>query len=34
MGPVPSLGEHTEPILAELGYGAGDVAAWRKEGVI
>jgi formyl-CoA transferase len=34
MGPVPSLGEHTEPILAELGYGAGAVAAWRKEGVI
>lgn len=30
----PLLGEHTDAILAELGYGAGDIAALREQGVI
>ncbi len=32
--PAPLLGEHTEQILGELGYGAGDIAALRAEGVV
>jgi len=27
MDPVPALGEHTDAILAELGYGAAEIAA-------
>jgi len=34
MAAVPSLGEHTEAILAELGFGADDVTSWRQEGII
>ncbi|WP_019546573.1 CaiB/BaiF CoA transferase family protein [Streptomyces sulphureus] len=34
MGPVPALGEHTAPILEELGYGAGEIAALRTEEVV
>jgi len=30
----PLLGEHTEEVLTQLGYTAGDVAALRAEGVI
>ncbi|MEJ8835326.1 CaiB/BaiF CoA transferase family protein [Ramlibacter sp. AN1133] len=30
MDPVPALGEHTDAILAELGYTAGDVEALRS----
>ncbi|MET8504850.1 CaiB/BaiF CoA-transferase family protein [Streptomyces sp. NPDC004787] len=29
MDPVPAVGEHTEPLLAELGYGAAEIAAMR-----
>ncbi|MFI8521942.1 CaiB/BaiF CoA transferase family protein [Streptomyces sp. NPDC085481] len=29
MDPVPAVGEHTESILAELGYGAADIATLR-----
>lgn len=29
MDPVPALGEHTDAILAELGYGADGIAALR-----
>jgi itaconate CoA-transferase len=29
MDPVPGLGEHTDALLAELGYGAGEIAALR-----
>jgi itaconate CoA-transferase len=34
MGAVPAVGEHTEAILAELGYDRVTIAGWRKEGVI
>ena len=34
MDPVPALGEHTNAILHELGYGEGDIAALRAEGAI
>ncbi len=30
MGPVPALGEHTDAILAELGYGADAIARLRE----
>jgi crotonobetainyl-CoA:carnitine CoA-transferase CaiB-like acyl-CoA transferase len=31
---VPGLGEHTEELLAEAGYGAGDVAALLDAGAV
>jgi itaconate CoA-transferase len=34
MGAVPAVGEHTETILAELGYDRETIAGWRKGGVI
>jgi itaconate CoA-transferase len=34
LDPIPSLGEHTEAVLAELGFGADDLAALRDAGVI
>ena len=34
MGAVPSLGQHSESILGELGFDAGTIAAWRKEQMI
>jgi itaconate CoA-transferase len=34
MGPVPALGEHTEAILAELGYSEADITRLRAEGAI
>jgi itaconate CoA-transferase len=34
MGPIPCVGEHTETILAELGFDAETVARWRDHGVI
>jgi crotonobetainyl-CoA:carnitine CoA-transferase CaiB-like acyl-CoA transferase len=34
MDPVPALGEHSSAILAELGYGADEVAALRASGVV
>ncbi len=34
MDPVPSVGEHTESILGELGYGPSEVAALKAEAAI
>jgi itaconate CoA-transferase len=34
MGPIPDVGEHTDAILAELGYDEGATAALRQEGAI
>jgi itaconate CoA-transferase len=34
MDPVPALGEHTDAILGELGYGPSQIQALRKAGTI
>ena len=34
MAPVPSLGQHTDSILSELGFDTATIAAWRREGMI
>ncbi len=34
MGPIPSVGEHTERILNELGFDQSVIARWRETGVI
>jgi itaconate CoA-transferase len=34
MDPIPSLGEHTDAILGELGYAANDIEALRAAGAI
>ena len=34
MDPVPAIGEHTRAILAELGWGAGDIERLAEEGAI
>ena len=34
MDAVPTLGEHTDRVLAELGYDADTITAWRAEGVV
>lgn len=34
MGDVPALGQHTEAVLTELGYGAADIAALRAAAAI
>jgi crotonobetainyl-CoA:carnitine CoA-transferase CaiB-like acyl-CoA transferase len=34
MGPIPALGEHTEPVLRELGYSAEEIGALRTSGAI
>jgi itaconate CoA-transferase len=34
MGPVPSLGQHTDSILGELGFDPSAIAAWRNEGTV
>ena len=34
MGPVPATGEHTDRILAELGYDRATITRWRGEGMI
>ena len=34
MGPVPEVGADTDRILSDIGYGAEDIAALRKEEII
>jgi itaconate CoA-transferase len=34
MDPIPSIGEHTQAILRELGYADAQVAAMREQGAI
>jgi itaconate CoA-transferase len=34
MAPIPALGEHSEAVLAELGYDAAQIAQLRHDGVI
>ena len=34
LGPIPALGEHTDAILAELGYAPQRVAALRANGAV
>ena len=34
LDPIPALGEHTEAVLRELGFAAGELAGMRAEGVI
>jgi itaconate CoA-transferase len=34
MGPIPDVGQHSEAILLELGFGNDDIARWRRTGVI
>jgi itaconate CoA-transferase len=34
MGPVPAAGEHTEAILAELGFDPATIGRWREEAMI
>ncbi len=34
MDPIPALGQHTDSILAELGYGAGDIARLHAAGAV
>ena len=34
MDPVPALGEHTDAILAELGYGTAQVEALHAAGAV
>jgi itaconate CoA-transferase len=32
MDPIPEIGQHTDAILAELGYGDSEIAAFRSDG--
>jgi itaconate CoA-transferase len=34
MGPIPSVGQHTDDILDELGFDSQTVATWRARGMI
>ena len=34
MGAIPSLGQHSEAILTELGFTSDTIAGWRREGTI
>jgi formyl-CoA transferase len=32
--PAPALGQHTEEVLAEFGYGGEEIVRMREEGVV
>jgi crotonobetainyl-CoA:carnitine CoA-transferase CaiB-like acyl-CoA transferase len=34
MGAIPAVGEHTDAILAELGFDAARIDSWRAEGLV
>jgi formyl-CoA transferase len=34
MDPVPALGEHTDSVLAELGYGEAEITALHEAAVV
>ena len=34
MNPIPSVGEHSELVLKELGFEASTIQQWREQGVI
>jgi itaconate CoA-transferase len=34
MGPIPSVGEHSDAILGELGYDRATIARWRADGLV
>ena len=34
MGAIPALGQHSDAILAELGFEAATIARWKQDGVI
>jgi itaconate CoA-transferase len=34
MGPIPRVGQHTDAILAELGFTASTVASWHEKGMV
>jgi len=34
MSAIPDLGEHTDAILLEIGFGVDTIAAWRREGIV
>jgi formyl-CoA transferase len=34
MGPIPALGQHSEKILAELGFDAATIEQWQRDKVI
>ena len=34
MGPVPAIGEHTDRILADIGYGQAEIAALKARAAV
>ena len=34
MGPVPGIGQHTDEVLAELGFGAAEIDAMHASGAV
>jgi itaconate CoA-transferase len=34
LGPIPEVGQHTDPILKEIGFDVPAIAAWREKGLI